>query len=366
MLPDTLMSIIPKGLTRDPADIQSLYSSSWAWDKLRTMMGSTLLYSSALPLPNARWVPILGEKLVQHTLKTQGMNKFGDLFPGDHVFSITETEHLSAGTFMDRFNLTRVKSALRAVCPDFPVEPASFAPLTTIIEAHDGTHLISKLYHTCSTLIPVDDSKIRGVWERDLGHSITDDQWEQCCMATGSISLNNRHKLLHYKFLRRAYITPQQTHKIDPSRSHYCRKCSAPQADFIHLAWTCPGILPYWTQVHSIIGQMIDLQLTPLPEVALLGYVVNFPLKIRKFIAMCFLLAKREIAIHWGDKRPPTTQSWLGGLPYCNTQSEVYVSTLPRKSRPKDILGPFKQYILNNKLTPNTQQEHGLAPTGIG
>lgn len=251
-----------------------------------------------MPLPNARWIPITGEKLVQRTLITYSLTRSGDLFPGGHVFSVTEDDRFQSATFMERFTLSRIKLSLREVCPTFPLEPPQFTPLTKIIDTQEGALLISKLYQDCAALLPVEDHKLREAWEQDLGHLITDEQWKACCEVTGTVSMNSRHKLLHYKFLRRAYITPKHSHKIDPNRPHCCKKCSAPQADFIHLAWTCPNIHTFWTQIRTIIGQMTQLTLTPLPEIALLGYTVNFPPKLRKFTTICFLLAKRELALH--------------------------------------------------------------------
>lgn len=143
MLPDPLTSILPKGITRHPTDIQTLYTSSWAWDKLRNMLGSQQMYSPSMPLPNARWIPIMGEKLVQRTLITYSLTRSGDLFPGGLVFSVTEDDRFQSATFRERFTLSRIKSSLREVCPTFPLEPSQFTPLTKIIDTQEGAHLIS-------------------------------------------------------------------------------------------------------------------------------------------------------------------------------------------------------------------------------
>lgn len=366
MLPDSLTSILPRGLPRDPSDIQTLYTAGWAWDKLRCMLRAPYLYSSSLPLPNSRWMPIMGETLVKRTLATYNLTRLGDLFPAGHVLSVTDDSRFHTATFMEKFTLNRIKSALREACPTFPLEPDQFPPLTTIIDTQEGTHMVSKLYRECSDILPVDDQKLRAAWEADLGQVISDEQWETCCEVTGTISLNNRHKLLHYKFLRRAYVTPSFAHKIDSTKSHCCGKCKAPHADFIHMTWTCPNLHTFWMKVHDTVGQMIQLTLNPLPEIALLGYTVNFPAKVRRFVALCFLLAKREIALHWGLRRAPTSNAWMQSLTYCNTQSEVYATTLPRSSRPKDIWGPLKQYLTNTQPTISPHHSQGVTPAGIG
>lgn len=213
---------------------------------------------------------------------------------------------------------------------------------------------------------PINDDKVRGAWEAGLERSITDEQWAKCCTVTQEVSLNNRHKLLHFKFLRRIYFTPAMTHKIDPSKPHNYRKCSAPQADFAHLTWTCLKLQHYWERVHYTLGQMINLPLIPTPVVALLGYTVNFPKKIRRFASLGLLLAKREVAVHWGRKSVPTVQNWLHSLAYCNVNSEVYASVMPSTSQPKDILGPYRSYIETIRQASSSQLEQGIIPEGVG
>lgn len=176
-------------------------------------MNIPVLYSPALPLPNARWLPITKERLVERTLASFDIAKVGDLFPNGHVFNIAEDSRYHAATFMDQFIMNRIRSAFKPLIPTFPIEPDSFTPLNIIIESKNGEHLISKLYKACMALVPCGDDKIQESWEKDLGHPILDEQWKKCCTAIQEISLNSRHKLLHFKFLRRIYITPERQHK---------------------------------------------------------------------------------------------------------------------------------------------------------
>lgn len=290
----------------------------------------------------------------------------GDLFPDGHAFSITDDTRLATASFMDQFLLNRLRNTVRSVLPSFPIEPKSFEPLTTVIQSEGGEHLVAKLYRACTALIPCSDDRIREKWEADLGHEITVEQWQACCTITQTISLNDRHKLLHFKFLRRLYITPATQHKIDPSRPLQCLKCGSPHANFAHLSWSCPKLHQYWSEVHTMTSKILNLSLTPLPEIALLGYTVNFPTKLRQLAGICFLLAKREIALNWGSRSIPTTKAWLSSMVYCNTQSETYINVLSRSSRPKDIWGPFRNFLAKSKQFDTPVSSSGLVPAGIG
>lgn len=138
--------ILPKGFPRDSWDIQTVSTTSWAWKKLARVTGQHTLYSSNLPVVNSLWLPITEEKLVQRTLSAYSLDTVGDLFSGGHVFSSTEEDRFSEASFMDHFVFRRLRSALRARITEFPLEPASFPPLTLLTANQDGAHLISKLY----------------------------------------------------------------------------------------------------------------------------------------------------------------------------------------------------------------------------
>lgn len=61
---------------------------------------------------------------------------------------------------------------------------------------------------------------------------------------------------------------------------------------------------------------------------------------------MAMLLAKRQIALHWGSANQPTIKGWNRDLQNCNTASDDYATHLPLPSRPRDIWKPLKDYLL--------------------
>lgn len=106
-------------------------------------------------------------------------------------------------------------------------------------------------------------------------------------------------------------------------------------------------------------------QLVPTPEVALLGYVGGLLKKQHKFTAIALLLAKRERALKSGSRVSPTVKDWLFSLAYCNC--ELYATTLPPVSRPRDVWEPLKNnYLLETSSAPTSQQPTGIVPTGVG
>lgn len=161
-------------------------------------------------------------------------------------------------------------------------------------------------------------------------------------------------------------MSPAKLHSIDSSRSHLGPKCGAHQVDFAHMTWTCVKVGGYWKAVYTILSRMIQLEFNPMPEVALLGYVRNFPKHVRRFVAIALLLAKRELAIKWGNGFIPTTKARLNSLIYCNTNCDLFATMMPSSSRPKDIWGPLKSYLLEESSDSTSQPPDGIVPTGVG
>ena len=353
--PQPLRTILPLGIPLDTTDVLTVSTACWAWRRLARMLGAQHIYSPAIPLIANPWVPITTEVLVQRSLKACALLTFGDAFPAGHVFSRTEDSRFTAATYIDHFVLARLQGALRARIATYPLAPEDFPPLTLIIGAADGGRLVSRLYHACLQILPARDTKLRQRWETDLGRPLTDEMWTRCCDQTRRVSFNHRHKLLHFKFLRRCYVTPVALARYDASRSPNCPKCQAPDADFVHMAWNCPLIAYYWTEVFTKLTTMTQVASDPDPLLALLGYVHDIPKPMRRYTAIALLLAKREVAIAWGSRHPPKINTWLRSLAHCDMTSELFASLQPITSRPRDIWQPLRDYMATLSTPSSTQ-----------
>lgn len=159
--------------------------------------------------------------------------------------------------------------------------------------------------------------------------SITNKIWAACCAQTRMVSPNHRHKLLNFKFRHPAYITLTDQHKYDQSRSSECPKCHIPGTDFLHMTWVCRCIARYWSQIVFCLYLMLEIGLEADPLNALLGFIQDFPKSTRWFTAMALLMAKSEIAIHWGKRQPPNAANCFTSMTHFHNTSELYASLHP-------------------------------------
>lgn len=225
-------------------------------------------------------------------------------------------------------------------------EPPELPALSILLRAKSPTKLVSLLYSSAQASTLTKYSKARLAWQTDLGFPLTDDIWTYCCVQTQKISLNGRHRLTHFKFLNRVHHTPSRLFRYGLRDTDSCERCSAPGADFMHLAWGCPPVQDFWSQVFSTLSAITGLPLEPSPLLALLGYTKPIVKDARNLIAMGLLLARRRVAMRWMRGRAPTTAEWHRDMTYCHTQSDTYNELLPPTSRPKTFWSLYTQYTL--------------------
>lgn len=324
--PTPLASLLPKGKSLDPRDIQPLSTTCWAWRKLNRMLVSDPLYSPAIPLFNNPLLPLTAEKQVQTTLTKLDLTTLGTLFLEGQEHKLSDIAQLPNLTYMDNFTMTRMQGALRSAFTTFPAPYAEFTLLSLLISDTSSTYLITKLYKACMSKKIVRERGVRQQWEDDLDHPLTDKEWTCCLDQIQKISPNHRHKLLHFKCIHRTYIIPLQLAKFDPSKST-CPKCGSLDANFSHMAWSCPRILAFWTEVFQTLVCIIEAALLPSPRLGLLVLVHHVKRSYRRFIAIALLLAKREIALHWGAKSRPQKAAWTRSLAYCSLQTDIFLPT---------------------------------------
>lgn len=145
--------------------------------------------------------------------------------------------------------------------------------------------------------------------QRDLQENIEDKMWTYCCTSIRRISLNGRHRLIHFKYSNRVYHTPERLHRFGLRDTPACEQCATQTADFYHLAWSCPEIFTYCEAIFRVLGKITEQVVTPDPTIALLCYTKQISKNVRILVDMGLLLAKRRVAMCWS--RPPHTDRKL-------------------------------------------------------
>ena len=178
-----------------------------------------------------------------------------------------------------------------------------------------GRGTVSVIYKLLSSSLPDSTTVIKSQWERDIGSSLTADQWDLILKQSTSICSCVRYKIIQFKIIHRAYITPHKLKKMDPNVSELCWHGCGELGTFMHLLWFCPVIEQFWSEVIDILKAILNIHIPKCPVVCLLGSAVgNIHVKImQRIIALAFLSVKRTILMNWKIRKPDcyNKYNWL-------------------------------------------------------
>ena len=79
-------------------------------------------------------------------------------------------------------------------------------------------------------------SPCRRAWD-SVTAGLDRDDWDDVWGAAFQALVSTRDRLIHYKFLHRAYLTPARLARMFRGQGSACWRCSAPTADFMHIFW---------------------------------------------------------------------------------------------------------------------------------
>lgn len=150
----------------------------------------------------------------------------------------------------------------------------------------------------------------------------------------------------NYKLLSRWYRVPADLARIYPLVSDQCWRECGHRGTLLHIWWECPLIRPYWTDIKSLIREILDLDI-PLSPAYFLLHVPRIPISRYKKSALPHLLnaARRLLPIYWKQARVPSREDWIKKVNDIR-EAEHWIATCRGKvERFEAIWGPWKDYM---------------------
>ncbi len=85
-------------------------------------------------------------------------------------------------------------------------------------------------------------------------------------------SKNLAHRLIHFKVIHRAYITPYKRFKMKLQSSFNCHICNTASAGtFLHMFSECPIVISLWTHVNLVLSSLLRIDWSVNPSLCLLN-----------------------------------------------------------------------------------------------
>lgn len=139
----------------------------------------------------------------------------------------------------------------------------------------DTEKLISYIYNVLQNINAPSSEVYKRAWEDDLGQQISDDLRDESVQYIHTCCINARHCLIQFKVLHRLYYSKSKLNKIFPNVSPLCNKCQLQEATLTHSFVLCPKIESLWTEIFSILSNILKIPLEPDSKLIVLGKSVG-------------------------------------------------------------------------------------------
>ena len=124
-----------------------------------------------------------------------------------------------------------------------------------------------------------------------------------------------RLRIIQFKILNRAYITPVTQSKMDKKHQDLCWHECGKRGTLLHLLWECPAVKTLWSEVIAFMSESLNVNLPVGPNICLLGLKPDNVVgrtAVQRWTLGC-LATKRLILLNWKERKPAcfTKESWL-------------------------------------------------------
>ncbi len=179
-----------------------------------------------------------------------------------------------------------------------------------------GRPSVSLIYNTIIDCITKPLS-IKTIWNRELSDLNLSVDWERVWSNLSLTSKNLAHRLIHFKVIHRAYITPYKRFKMKLQSNFNCHICNTASSDtFLHIFWECPVVISLWTHVNLVLSSLLRIDWSVNPSLCLLnddsGLCISSMQKRMLFAG--FTAAKKTIIQNWFTPHMCGKTYWIHSL----------------------------------------------------
>jgi len=194
-----------------------------------------------------------------------------------------------------------------------PAEPPAIIHI--FMDAYNSGNikgLISKLYHSITSLKRDSTDYVKQRWEKELNIVITEDMWLNAWETQSSSTNSWTWRDFCWKSLIRFFITPKQKSKQTGTQLACWRECGEVFADHAHIFWSCPSIQSFWRKVAKIISKVLCFNMKVSFTTLYLGNLPDGLSKADIYLLRVLLAAsKKAITKCWLQKNSPTVDSFV-------------------------------------------------------
>ncbi len=158
---------------------------------------------------------------------------------------------------------------------------------------------------------------IKTIWNRELSDLNLSVDWERVWSNLSLTSKNLAHRLIHFKVIHRAYITPYKRFEMKLQSNLNCHICNTTSSGtFLHMFWECPVVISLWTHVNLVLSSLLRIDWSVNPSLCLLnddsGLCISSMQKRMLFAG--FTAVKKTIIQNWFTPHKCRKTYWIRSL----------------------------------------------------
>ncbi len=158
---------------------------------------------------------------------------------------------------------------------------------------------------------------IKTFWNRELSDLNLSVDWERVWSNLSLTSKNLAHRLIHFKVIHRAYITPYKRFKMKLQSNLNCHICNTTSSGtFLHMFWECPVVISLWTHVNLVLSSLLRIDWSVNPSLCLLnddsGLCISSMQK--RMLFAVFTAVKKTIIQNWFTPHMCRKTYWVHSL----------------------------------------------------
>ncbi len=285
------------------------------WKTVERRIGGPFKFCNSTPLWHNFNFVCGNRPFVQPSWSSLGVNTCGDMYDNQGLCSFQALRAKFCLPASAYFVFLQLRSALKAYGVPWSSSISSH-PMRDWIAPSARRPSVSLIYNKIIDCITKPLS-IKTIWNRELSDLNLSVDWERVWSNLSLTSKNLAHRLIHFKVIHRAYITPYKRFKMKLQSNLNCHICNTTSSGtFLHMFWECPVVISLWTHVNLVLSSLLRIDWSVNPSLCLLnddsGLCISSMQKRMLFAG--FTAVKKTIIQNWFTPHMCREAYWIRSL----------------------------------------------------
>ena len=242
-------------------------------------------------------LPIINNHLFQPSIvdkgfqiwHDKGIRSMWDLYIDNTFASFEQLSQKFGLTGIHFFRYLQIRDFVRKSFVNFPLIPKLTCLDSLLFVNTSKKGRVSMIYNEIMDSCYPTTQHIRTHWEDELGAPLSNEEWDMALSRVHSSSTCARHALIQFKVIHRIHLSKAKLAKIFPNINPLCDRCKQTPATILHMFWSCPTLVNFWSNIFDTISRAYDIIVVPSAKAAVFGILSGDEARFPAHIQSCRL-----------------------------------------------------------------------------